>query len=133
MSYEYYSCRGGTGGNVESVTLDNLMLNKDEKGHYLSARFIVEDKASVMELWVPKIRLCITPGRVEIGRDSGDLPYSSGRMWIDLGFGELPLEYEKIGGSTALFTKKVLKEKSVEMTLDEIEKKLGHKVKIVNK
>ena len=50
---------------------------------------------------------------------------------IDMGFG--PCMVTKGGRANVYFTETVIEEKTHEMTLDEIEKKLGYKVKIVNK
>jgi hypothetical protein len=48
----------------------------------------------------------------------------------DIGFGDMQLLPDDDGNA---YYVRVLETKTKEMTLDEIEKKLGHKVKIVNK
>lgn len=126
----YYS--GGKCGNVNKCELTNLTLNCDESGYYLSARFEVEDEHSLREAIVPKIHLHIRPDKVIISQVVSEWDLSRNTC-IDLGFGELPLEYGEVEGQRCLYSEKVLKENVTEMTLDEIEKKLGHKIKIVNK
>ena len=125
----YYS--GGKYGNVDRCELINLTLNEDESGYYLSARFEVEYSHSLREFSVPKIRLPIRPDKVIISQIDTD--WDGCRAHINLGFGDLPLEYGMVYGYRTLFAEKIIEEKSVEMSLDEIEKKLGHKIKIVNK
>ena len=111
------------------VKLTELTLHKDSEGYYLSAKYLVEDKHSIRELDLPKIRLKVTPGHVAIQR-LNDGPYC-GHMEADIGFGYLPLA--PTGRNNAYFTETVLEEKTHKMTLEEIEKKLGYKVKIVTR
>lgn len=128
---EVYYSGDKFGGNVNKCELTNLTLNCDESGYYLSARFEVEDKHSLREAVIPKIRLTIQPDKVILAHTDSDR--EDRRTHIDLGFGYMPLEYGEVEGQRRLYSEKVLKENVTEMTLDEIEKKLGHKIKIVNK
>jgi hypothetical protein len=124
--------RAGGVGVDDDVVLTNLTLYKDKKNYCLSAKFKVEDGHSIRELDIPKIRLNVNPKHVAIR--SRELYYTGDREnVIDLGFGELPLEKVDIDSESVYYTEKILEEKYTEMTLDEIEKKLGYKVKIVNK
>jgi hypothetical protein len=125
----YY--RSGCGGNAGKVELKSLELKKDFNGYYLAAKFQVEDAHSVRELDIPHIQLCIDCSSVYI--DVRDSDWDGERASVNLGFGKLPLNYGMSCGCRALFTEKILEEKYTEMTMDEIEKKLGYKVKIVNK
>ncbi len=113
-------------GKDNKVDLTELSFHSDECGYYLTAKYRVEDEHSVSELNFPKIRLRINPNYVAI-RQEGD-------MWletaVDIGFGYARLEPDS---NNVYFTATVLEEKVQEMTMDEIEKKLGYKVKIVNK
>ena len=120
-------------GNHAKIELENLTLNEDKVGHYLTAKFKVEDAHSIREVDVPKIRLRIVPDKVSL-RTSNDPYWSTSSSYINMGFGDLPLEFVKNkDGLDILYTESILEEKYTEMTMDEIEKKLGHKVKIVNK
>lgn len=120
------------GSNANDVKMTEFDLHKDEDGHYLSAKFVVEDEHSIRQLDVPKIRLNIDLDRVYIETES-DPYYFKNMAWINLGFGRLPLDFVDYNGQKVMYTEKILEEKYTEMTMDEIEKKLGYKVKIVNK
>lgn len=110
-----------------NVNLTELTLHKDSEGYYLSAKYMVEDKHSIRELDLPRIRLKVVPGHVSIKQVNEGL---HGYVEADLGFGYLPLAPS--GRANAYYTETVLEEKTHEMTLEEIEKKLGYKVKIVS-
>lgn len=116
--------------NMNKVKLTYLALNEDVCGYYLSARYRVEDEHSIRELDIPKIRLQIIPETVRI-RQEGDGPYIN--TSVNLGFGYCRLDAVENDLGKVYFTETVIEEKPHEMTLDEIEKKLGYKVKIVNK
>ena len=120
-------------GNAENVELQRLELNKDDRGYYLSTTYIVEDKHSIREIDIPKIRLCVD--RKRFGITLEHCPgLCSQQGYINLGFGDMPIDYDfDSDGNTFMYKETIVKEKHTEMTLDEIEKKLGYKIKIVNK
>lgn len=110
------------------VELTDLVLKKDVNGcYYLGAKYRIEDENSIRELHIPKILLNVRPNNVIINYGEPCL-----RPEVDIGFGYMPLFYED-PRNKAYCTEAVIKEKTHEMTLDEIEKKLGYKVKIVSK
>lgn len=122
----FYGGANGSGVELKALTLD---YDKDF-GYYLSAKYRVEDEHSIREIDIPRIMLGVKPNFVAIRQD--------GDPWIrseaDIGFGYCLLGSVDFGnGINTNFIEHVLKEKTHEMTLDEIEKKLGYKVKIVNK
>lgn len=105
--------------------LTELSLSRDDKvGYYLSACYRVEDESRISDIYIPKASLPINPNRVFFSHD----PTYHGPV-CDMGFGKLHL-HENSNGS--YMWEQVVEEKVHEMTLDEIEKKLGYKVKIVN-
>lgn len=110
------------------VDLTHLTLNHDTFGYYLSARYRIEDKDSIRDLDIPKIRLRTTPKRAVI-KTYNDVSWT--RPEADIGFGFCELSHTGTR-EEIYFTETVIEEKVHEMTLDEIEKKLGYKVKIVN-
>lgn len=118
--------------NTKKIELTDLTLNKDDIGYYLTAKFKVEDEHSIREAKFPKIRLNINESRLSVKTETSDYDLRD-YAWADIGFGMLPLDYEIVDGLKVAYTEKILEEKYTEMTLDEIEKKLGHKIKIVNK
>ena len=130
MAVQSVFYRSGFGENADKVELKNLNLKKDFGGYYLTAKFQVEDAHSIRELDIPRIRLSIVPNEVYIHSIDSDFETNA---YINLGFGKLPLDYGISNGYQAFYTEKILEEKYTEMTMDEIEKKLGYKVKIMNK
>lgn len=123
--------------NSNECKIKNLKLNydKDEKQYYLSAVFRLEDKFAVKELTVPRIVLDIKDGLI-IKEDSDPYyPYPNVNrpMYIDMGFGCLPIKSDIIKGHPGYryYICETIEEKTQELTLSEIEKKLGYKVKIV--
>lgn len=132
MRGETIEYRVGKYGNADRVELTNFNFTKDKDGYFLSAKFRVEDQHSVRELDIPKIRLRIDPDKVRL-KSEVDHYSCKTDMWIDLGFGYVPVEYTEVDGLKVMYTEKILEEKYTEMSLDEIEKKLGYKVKIVNR
>ena len=133
MTYQSVCYNSSKYGNISGLELKNFELKKDERGYYLTAKYRVEDQHSIREVDIPKIRLNLNKEVVSI-KTMHD-PFGCHRVaHIDLGFGELPLDWDvNKDGQSYLFTEKILEEKYTEMTMDEIEKKLGYKVKIVNK
>lgn len=119
-----------------NVDLISLTLGRDSRGYYMHARYRVEDTRSVREVDIPKIRLNIDEHCVVIDgdrdkfgpRDSLGLP----RVFANIGLGWCGLEYGD-ESNKVYFTETIIEEKTKEMTLEEIERELGHKVKIVNK
>lgn len=111
-------------GLIHDVKLTSLILHKSSVGYYLHTKYTVEDEQSVREIDIPKMHLRVDPRYVAI-------KYEDDRAYADIGFGYVPLI--PTGRDCHYFTETVIEEKTKEMTLDEIEKKLGHKVKIISK
>ena len=133
MSYQTICYNAYNLGNTKDIELKKFTLEKDERGYYLAATYRVETDHAIREIDVPKIRLDLDEKRfsIKVGHD----PFSCIKnAYANLGFGDLPLDFSVDEyGITSLYTDRLLEEKCTEMTLDEIEKKLGYKVKIVNK
>lgn len=116
--------------------LKDLKLHSAEnpKGHYtsyyLSAVYEVEDDKQIKELTIPHLALPIF--RVPIIRQEYDITDVS--LCADLGFGVLDVMQDVVDGVSepVYYVEKLIKEKTQEMTLEEIEKILGHKVKIIS-
>lgn len=92
--------------------------------YYFSITYIRTDRFGKQEINYPRVYLPIF---------RTTLPYVSSvhsDSLLDIGLGELPL---KPGPDGKLFTVKQIEEYPREMTLEEIEKQLGHKVKIISK
>lgn len=110
--------------------LKDLGLVKDENTneYYLTATYRVEDENEIRGVTIPKIKLPVVQDSLMV-----DVDTKSTRLFPDvsiaMGFGTLDIEYGKDG---KWFYETVIHEKVHEMTLEEVEKKLGHKVKIVS-
>lgn len=75
------------------------------------------------------MQLSINPNSISIKRETDKMYGCHDFVFANIGFGDREL----ISKDGVYYTVKLLKTKTKEMTLDEIEKKLGHKVKIINK
>lgn len=106
---------------LKSNKLKRLELKKDGSGYYLSAIYEFENEAGVHRAIFPKIRLPIELLNAPvISREDWGYPRK-----INLGFGELPLE-----GDPG-YTIETIREKIHDVTIEEIEKKFGYKIRIV--
>lgn len=114
---------------LKSLELYSEIVNDmGDVEYFLKAVYEYKDKYKKSELVVPKIHL-----RVNHYNPIINIPCASIDMmvegYIDLGFGDLPM----IPVNKALCTERILEEYPQKMTMEELEKKLGHKVEIVSK
>lgn len=118
-----------TSNNEGDCNLKELTLNQDEHGYYLTAVYEYEDLETKRAVTFHKIRLPISRHDAIVSHEYS--PYSLSYVTnVDIGLGPMQMGLNK---DCIYFTDKVLETKTREMTLEEIEKQLGHKVKIVNK
>lgn len=105
--------------------LKDLQLYKSDTydQYYLSAIYTEENEHGVYEVTIPKIFLPINNHELIIDDRSPQ------RLYIDLGFGECRMCLDDNGN---FYYKRVIEEKIHELTISDIEKKLGYKVKIVS-
>lgn len=109
------------------VKLKSVKLkNHGMFGYCLDITYIVDSPFSTEEINIPCVKLPISEKRFAIREDQGAF---LNRFYADIGFDECVL-CEEFGKPP--YTIKTIQEKTKEMTLEEIEKKLGHKVKIVS-
>jgi hypothetical protein len=111
--------------DCKHVDLIGLDLGEDGLGYYLSPRYKVEKDHEFLEVYIPKARLNLNRHRLEIYHDA-----KSNNPACNIGLGTMVL-YADDDGFT--YYEAITEHKPKEMTLEEIEKKLGHKVKIVSK
>ena len=96
-------------------------------GYALDVTWTIETPERIQEFNIPRVWLPISNGL----RISSDEDYYGGqRRTADIGFGDMAIGFNN---HDPVFTIKTIEEKTKEMTLEEIEKKLGHKVKIISK
>ena len=107
------------------VDLVDIALNKDGIGYYLSPRYRVENDNCIKEIYIPKARLKTSWDKVTVELDTFRNNYM-----CNLGFGNLDLYADDAGH---MYYETLIEEKTHDMTLEEIEKKLGYKVRIITK
>jgi hypothetical protein len=114
-------------GKDRKITIKNVKLRKDMYGYSLDMTYTVETPEEISELHIPRVMLPISNKDIVI---NCEFDYYGGSLYTaDVGFGECRV----LESDGEYFTLKTIETKTKEMTLEEIEKKLGHKVKIVNK
>lgn len=114
---------------MNNLKLKNLQLYKENDKYYLAALFGQEDKKGFYELSVPKILLPIAPNcsvDVDIGTTIFGVPYNT----VTVDFGIVRLYAEPFDNERNFYTKKLISRKAHEMTLEEIERELGYKIKL---
>ena len=102
-----------------------LYYDSDYDEWYLEAMYEVKEEYMTKIVTIPKISLPIYNVPV-ITRSCGYGCLSTNT--IDLGFGELSMHPDK---NKHLFTERITEERAEEVTVEDIEKKFGHKIKIV--
>lgn len=110
------------------MKVKDLQLYKENNKYYLSALLDEEDKRGYYEVSIPKIILPISFDCFVNNETDTYFGVPHRTVTIDLGFGGLYVE--PFDDDNNYYTMKVLNEKVHEMTLDEIEKELGYKVKL---
>lgn len=113
---------------MENVRLTSLMLIRENDGYFLRATYQFEDERGIWEETYPRICLPIcTSSRPMINCQFGSSACAN-NITVDLGFGELPLKEIR---KNVYAERKLIKEKIHDMTISEIEEKLGYKIKII--
>lgn len=112
--------------NLVDLQLHEEEITKGATAYYLSAVCKYEDESGVYEMTIPKIRL---PLHDPIIKQEYSNRYYGDRITVNIGFGDMDVIHDKKGNP---FYVKCVKEKIHDMTLDEIEKKLGFKVRVVS-
>ena len=118
--------------------LVNLELYKEEnefggENYYLKAEYLVEEEYKTSKLTIPKIWLPINKNYLSISHGYYHNQYVIPEVTIDLGFGSLTIDKVKDKDGEYCYKYEVIEERAEKMTLEEIEKKLGHKIELVSK
>ena len=119
-------------------TIKELKTYEQGENWYMSAIVEVENETRVEEYRFPKIRLHNKSSEMQVDRSLDALFGCWCDTTVNLGFGRFACLYGEDPKGVAtddigVFFVETIKEKTQEMTLEEIEKKLGYKVKIVSK
>lgn len=122
--------------------LKNIELFEEDGQYYLKLKYIVEHEHRTEEIEIPKARVPFNkkaPIELTQSVEACDIHdhfnFPRQECYLHTGYNNsLELKPGNTSeASHAFYIVKTIKEKAKEMTLDEIEKKLGHKVKIINK
>lgn len=114
---------------MSDLKLKNLQLYKENDQYYLAALFDQEDENGFYELSVPRILFPIAPN-CSMDVDTCTTLFGERYDYVAVDFGIVRLYAESFDNERNFYTKKLISEKVHEMTLEEIEKELGYKVKL---
>lgn len=106
--------------NIKNI--ENIELVKEDNKYYINLSMIIETESSV-DRCKAKLKLPLNVDAIKISREM--CGYGTYGTFVDIGFGDLrcvddKVEYENI------------RKKEREMTLSDIERKLGYKIKLVS-
>lgn len=123
---------------IYNIKLTNVELKKDEMtgGYYLDVTYEYEDNRGYYEMHFPHARLPFYEKDMPTLNRGMGIGWYSDSPNVSLYDNTLQLakgksKHEEKG--EYYYTIKTLKEKHHEMTLEEVEKKLGYKIKLVTK
>jgi hypothetical protein len=114
-----------TSNKDRKVTLTDIKLNEDKT---LALTYRVETPETITQLCLPSVLLPLVNDFTIYGECF--CPDYAPVYYTDVGFGKTLLNANSEGD---IYTAKIIETKTKEMTLEEIEKKLGHKIKLVTK
>lgn len=119
---------------MQKHELKNIELYEEDNDYYLRLKYILEDDYKIQELEIPKVWIPFCKDGNPILNHSFNPRSIRGECKLVTGYEcELELKPHKDPRKDCIFyTYTILKEKPQEMTLAEIEEKLGYKVKIVS-
>lgn len=131
---------------MPKITTKSVKLIKENNEYYLDCVFIAEDDHYIREVRMPRALLPIKwdgnveqcdsmPGVRLVVEKDGRLTYRNypTDRRADIGYGKTELYKGDVGEFLPVeYKESVISEKVHEMTLDELERELGYKIKIVN-
>lgn len=120
------------GANFDAVEFIKIESYKDHGKIFLRVECVAKDKYRKVRMQFPKVKFPIKGMQVREEVPSINRAYKSCFLNFDIPNDYLEDCLEILPPSSGeLYTVRVLEEYPVEMTLEEIEKALGHKIKIV--
>lgn len=123
-------------------TIKEVKIYEEKGFQFLSIRYLIEDDTSVKEFHLPKVRLPIEYADLnheynQLGSntryDTVNLVLPGKELEVQTGDATFHVDGRIEKYKEVKYACKVIEEKTKDMTIEEIEKKLGHKIKIVNK
>ena len=117
----------------EKITNQNFELYKEDDQYFLRMDFKYENDHGFYRGHVDKIKFDLHLNRVEY-TDFGNNKSAIAKIYIPSAGYINPINFDIFPDSNGHFlTIDCIEEKVQEMTVEEIEKKLGHKIKIISK
>lgn len=118
----------------DNITIKDINVYKEKRKWYMTLVAEVEDDTKVTEYRIPKISLC-NDGRMAMEQGHGCFSNEAVvTLFSDFG-SNVFVCHKGVDNKTGIhgeYVAEVIKEKTQELTLEEIEKRLGYKVKIVS-
>lgn len=123
--------------DLHNAKINYAGIFREKDKWYLSLKYLIEDDECIREVTIPKINIPLEYARINTfascyGYDQSVLTFPSFEEGLRIEKTELTSRYLDNTVSNGLFFVKLIKIKEEEMTMEELEKRLGHKVKIVN-
>ena len=123
----------------EKIKVKKAKLYEEHGRYYIDVTYLAENERWIKEIHMPMLPIPLEKwtGNIDteyLGTPVYNVPYRE-KVSVKLGDLLMPLLKSDRGGYSeeVYFTEKTIEEKVQEMTIDEIEKKLGLKIKIVSK
>ena len=123
---------------MAKTTLDEVRLYEEDGQYYISAKYTYEDDSVIKEIIVPKIVIPFCHDEVygiHIEKEYPEPRFIRTRpeWYINTGLGKLKLEKGSLPGYGCpnIYSEKIIERKTHDMTIEEIEKILGRKIRVV--
>lgn len=117
---------------MKTHELKDIQLYEENGNYYLRLKYLCEDDTSIFEMEIPKVDIrfnkniypSLNYSRYRDDREECTLSNFRGSLQVHPG--------ETSEANHVFYTIKTLEEKHIELTVSEIEKRLGYKIKIVS-
>ena len=126
-----------------TARLKDLKLYEENGEYYLDATYVIDSLSQIAEIHMPKVQLPFTSsGLAEIAINQPTYWDYEVEAYIKAGSCIFPIrkvhetkhaKADMCPENGVYYTVKIIEEKTKEMTLEEIEQKFGHKIKLVSK
>lgn len=116
---------------MAKIEVKKAKMYEEHDKYYIDVTYLYEDDRFVKEIRFPKIHIPLTEFRGDIDHVPVDRRWQPFGMETRILLGNLSMPLCEKNGVT--YEEHIIEEKVQEMTLEEIEKKLGQKIKIVSK
>ena len=120
--------------NEAKFTNENFEIYKEDGRHYLRADFNYENDFGIFKCHVNKLEFNLRLKEMLLETDEFNRKATVTLHRLNDDYRDEEISFHTSSDLAGeLFTVQLVKEKIQEMTVEEIEKKLGHKIKIVSK